>query len=113
MKMIRLTMLLSVMAVALASPPIVANADDVPTYDVRATCHAESLADASAGATACLQDEQKARETLVAQWTQFASENRTNCMELEGGITGVRSYVELLTCLQIAKQVKALPGNDD
>jgi hypothetical protein len=97
-------------AIALSWQPIVAIADDVPTYDVRDTCRAESAQDASTGAAAaCLADEQKARETLVAQWTQFPPETRTSCMELEGGITGVRSYVELLTCLQIAKQAKDMP----
>jgi len=108
--MIRLAKLLSLATIALGWQAIVAIADEVPTYDVRATCHAESLQDASASTTAaCLADEQKARDSLVAQWTQFAPENRTSCMQLEGGITGVRSYVELLTCLQIAREVKALP----
>jgi hypothetical protein len=109
-EMTRLATLLLFAAIAYGSLTIVAIADDVPTYDVRATCRGESLQDASAGVTAaCLADEQKARETLVTQWTQFAPEARTSCLQLEGDITGVRSYVELLTCLQIAKQAKDLP----
>ena len=51
--------------------------------------------------------EQKARETLASQWTQFAPQSRTNCTQEQFGAT--RSYVELLTCLQIAKEVKSLP----
>ena len=50
----------------------------------------------------------KARETLVSQWAQFAPESRTTCMEAQAGFSP--SYVELLTCLQIAKEVKGLPS---
>jgi len=108
--MTRLATLLLLAAIAHGSQTIIAIADEVPTYDVRATCRAESQQDASAATAACLADEQKARETLLTQWTQFAPETRINCLQLEGGITGVRSYVELLTCLQIAKQAKDLPN---
>ena len=108
--MAKLMMLLSLAAVVLGSQPIAALADDVPTYDVRSTCRAESQDDPGAGtATACLADEQKARETLVAQWGQFTGESKRNCAQLEGVTAGLRSYVELLTCLQIAKDAKSLP----
>ena len=105
-----LMMLLSLAAVVLGSQPIAALADDVPTYDVRSTCRAESQDGPGAGTTAaCLADEQKARETLVAQWAQFAPESKRSCAQLEGVTAGLRSYVELLTCLQIAKDAKSPP----
>jgi hypothetical protein len=96
------------LAMALGTQPIVALADDVPTFDVRVTCRAESQADPGAEfAAICVAQEENARETPVSQWTQFGTQSRTNCIQEQFGAT--RSYVELLTCLQIAKEVKDLP----
>jgi hypothetical protein len=107
--MIKLAAVLCLAAATLGSQPVVAFADDAPTYDVRSTCRAESQDDPGAGtAAACLADEQKARETLVAQWAQFTPESKRSCEQLEGVTAGLRSYVELLTCLQIAKDAKSL-----
>ena len=87
-------------------------ADDAPSLDVRTTCRAEAQGDPGAGAaTACLADEQRARDTLVSQWTQFARATRERCVQEATGIAGIQSYVELLSCLQIAKDVKELPSN--
>jgi hypothetical protein len=109
-KMIKLAAVLCLAAITLGSQPGAALADDVPTYDVRSTCRAETHDDPGAGtAAACLADEQKARETLVAQWGQFTPESKRSCAKLEGVTAGIRSYVELLTCLQIAKDAKGLP----
>ena len=104
-----LAMLLSLAAISLGSQVSVAVADDVPTFDVRATCRAESQGDPGAGTVAaCMADEQKARATLVSQWAQFAPASKATCMQTATDISGVRSYVELLTCLQIAEDVKSL-----
>jgi hypothetical protein len=103
--------MLSLLAgVALCSQMTVVLADEIPTYNVAATCHAESQGDPSAGvAAACMTQEQGARETLAKQWSQFTAQSKTTCMQTETDVAGVRSYVELLTCLQIAKDVKSLP----
>ena len=87
-----------------------AAADEVPTYDVRKSCKADVQAYPSGGgAEKCLADEQKARETLVSQWAAFASENRAKCLQMVSDVAGSQSYVELLTCLQMAKDIKTLP----
>ena len=97
-------------AAALSAMPHSAVADDVPTYDVRKSCKADVQAYSTAGtAASCLADEQNARTTLVSQWTQFAPDSRKRCMLLVGDVAGPQSYVELLTCLQMAKDVKGLP----
>jgi len=54
-------------------------------------------------------DEQNARTTLVAQWTQFTPDGRSRCTKIVGDAGDPQSYVELLTCLQMAKDVKTLP----
>jgi hypothetical protein len=104
-----------VMAAALAAASLGALvsgavADEVPTYDVRKSCKVDlqsySTAQTNSG---CLADEQSARATLVSQWTQFTSESRSRCSQMVGSAAGPQSYVELLTCLQMAKDVKGLP----
>jgi hypothetical protein len=87
-------------------------ADDVPTYDVRKTCKADVQSYPSAGnVQGCLRDEQDARTTLVSQWMQFAADNRARCTRMVGDPAGPQSYVELLTCLQMARDVKTAPKN--
>ena len=99
-------------AVTLSGQSHSAIADDVPTYDVRKSCKADVQVYSSAqNVTACLADEQGARQTLVSQWTQFAPDSRARCSKMVGDVAGPQSYVELLTCLQMAKDVKTLPKN--
>jgi len=108
--MTRVSMLISFVAFALSSQTTVVLADDIPTFDVAATCRAESQGDPGAGiAAACTTQERSARVTLAKQWAQFTPESRITCMQTETDVSGVRSYVELLTRLQIAKDVKTLP----
>ena len=110
--MTKLGMVVAVAAVSLGVQANVANADEVPTYDVRKSCKADLQQYPSAqSATGCLTDEQNARATLVSQWTQFAPDSRARCMQMVGDPAGPQSYVELLTCLQMAKDVKGLPKN--
>jgi len=110
--MTKLGIVVAIAAVSLGVQANVANADEVPTYGVRKSCKADLQQDPSAqSATGCLTDEQNARTTLVSQWTQFAPESRTSCMQMVGDPAGPQSYVELLTCLQMAKDVKSLPKN--
>jgi hypothetical protein len=84
-------------------------ADEVPTLNVSKSCHADIEAYPGAGAAAaCLADEQRAKDVLARQWTQFAPDSRTRCMQMVTDIAGTQSYVELLSCLQEAKEVKGL-----
>jgi hypothetical protein len=57
----------------------------------------------------CVVDEQKARDKLATEWEQFAHADRTQCTELAKLGGGLQSYVELLTCLEMAKIAKGLP----
>jgi hypothetical protein len=107
--MMKLMTLLPLAAVSLGVQVIVAAAQDVPTFDVSQTCRGESQAEPDATFKICMADEQKAREMLVSQWRQFAPANRTTCTQTETDIAGVRSYVELLTCLQMARDARGLP----
>jgi hypothetical protein len=84
--------------------------DEVPTLQIHKSCRTDVQAyPGGGGAAACLADEQRARETLASQWTQFASESRAKCTQMVTDIAGAQSYVESLTCLQVAKDAKTLP----
>ena len=108
--MTKFVMLIAIALVSVCIRPLAAVADEVPKFDVRKSCRADVQA-YPGGDTAdgCLADEQKAMDQLVSQWTQFGPESRTKCTEMVNDIAGTQSYVELLTCLQIAKAVKTLP----
>jgi hypothetical protein len=80
----------------------------VPTFDVSQTCRAEA-ADAPSTREGCLRDEQSARDQLVREWQQYASADRTSCAQPVSSSGGIRSYVELLTCLQTARDARKLP----
>ncbi|MGB8047773.1 MAG: hypothetical protein WCF53_07710 [Pseudolabrys sp.] len=110
--MTKVSMMAVLAAVSLGLPMSAAVGDDVPTYDMRKSCKADVQAYSTAQSVAgCLTDEQNARATLVRQWTQFAPESRSRCSQMVGDVAGPQSYVELLTCLQMAKDVKSLPKN--
>jgi hypothetical protein len=106
----KLTTLVSIAIMSLCTQQAIAGADEIPVLDISKSCRAGAQDYPTGGGDAsCLADEQKAREVLISQWTQFTPENRANCMQAATDIAGAQSYVELLTCLQIAKDVKSLP----
>jgi hypothetical protein len=106
--MMKRTMLSSLAAVAFVLHAFVAAAQVVPTFDVGPQCRLQAKA-APELAESCLTDEKKAREDLVRQWAQFAPDSRARCTEMSNSVPGIQSYVELLTCLQMARDVKNLP----
>ena len=92
---------------AVVAQSFAAFADEVPTFDLRKTCRADVLAyqgtaSGQASNTGCLSSEQEARTTLVSQWTQFSPASKRECVGLQGDAADPQSYVELLTCLQMA-----------
>ncbi|HTL65471.1 MAG TPA: hypothetical protein VL305_10780 [Pseudolabrys sp.] len=85
-------------------------ADDVPKLDFTKSCRADVAAYPGGGGNkACMTDEQNARKTLVAQWKRFSPESRARCSSMVTDLVGSQSYVELLTCLQMARDVQKLP----
>jgi hypothetical protein len=81
---------------------------EVPRYDVARSCGAK----AGSGATseACLREESAARNQLKEQWRKFSVATRSTCVQA-ATVTEHRSYVELLTCLQITQSAPTLPNN--
>ena len=85
-------------------------ADDVPKLDYRKSCRVDvSAYPGGGGSKACLRDEENARKTLVAQWNRFSPSSRARCTGMVTDLVGDQSYVELLTCLQMSRDVLTLP----
>ncbi len=57
-----------------------------------------------------MRDEENARGKLAGEGERFRPADRTSCTELARlGGGGLQSYVELLTCLEMAKIARGLP----
>jgi len=112
---LRRVKMLALVVAAVVARSFVAFAAEVPTFDLHKTCKADVVAyqstttgqasgqdSSQASEQGCLKSEQIARETLVSQWTQFTPATKRECLEIQGDGATSRSYVELLTCLQMA-----------
>ena len=103
----------ALLPVLLLSSQIVLAADPVPKFDIGPSCRSAGAAAvmATRNTASCEQDENNARATLEKEWSQFTPLDHADCTRLMTS-GGSPSYVELLTCLEMAKQVKELPGGD-
>jgi len=84
---------------------------EVPTLDVRRTCHPIG-GDASLqiDTDRCLKSEQQVREQLTRQWADFPMADRTFCTQM-ATMGGTASYVALITCLEMKQDVAKLPAD--
>jgi hypothetical protein len=96
-------MLMHLPIVILASLPLSTVADNAPKFDIARECQSEGGSQATLDR--CAADEAEARNQLQSQWIQFGAHDKSVCME-ETTIDGTPSYVELLTCLEMARDVK-------
>jgi hypothetical protein len=101
-------MLLHLPIAILATLSPIAVSSSVPQFDIAKECRYEG------GSTAiferCSQDETAALAQLRTEWAQFAGDDRKTCM-VTTTTGGFASYVELLTCLEMARDV-ARPNNN-
>lgn len=96
--------------VIFAASQIVLVADAVPKFNVEESCRRAAEVSISLGRSAgdCKRDEQDAHSKLRHDWVQYSPAQRTGCVRLSS-LGNAPSYVELLTCLEMAKQAKELP----
>ena len=101
-------MLLHLPIAILATLSPVAVSDTVPKFDILRECRFEG------GSTVdfdrCSQDEAEAFEQLKANWAQFTGVDKSSCVGA-ATIGGVASYVELLTCLEMAREANNTDKN--
>jgi hypothetical protein len=89
----------------------------VPQLNVKAVCEARA-ADArkvqsppDQSMTECMRDEEAAKRQLTALWASTPASTRKLC-ESDGRALGMRSYLDLLTCIQIAEDLKPQPKKE-
>ncbi len=90
--------------------------DGIPTLDVRPVCRgiANQSADPGVGQKnqteafqLCIESEQAVREQLKQQWSAFSAADKKHCVTL-ATTGGESSNTELLTCLEMARDVRVL-----
>jgi hypothetical protein len=107
--------LVTVFSIAMIVPSILsARSDEVLTLDVRPVCRGIASQSADPLATGlqasfeeCVKSEQDVREQLKQQWAAFSAADKQHCVTL-AKTGGESSYTELLTCLEMARDVRAL-----
>jgi len=102
-------------ALALGLQLLMPVADSVPNLNVEQVCdgiaqqggvtfHDPAIAQEKKN---CVESEQGIRAELTKQWSTFSAADRTHCVN-ESVMGGESSYTELLTCLEMARDVRAL-----
>jgi hypothetical protein len=91
---------LPIAILATLSPIPVSNT--VPTFDMVRECRFE--AGSMVDFDRCSRDEAIALRQLQQAWTKFADADKRTCVG-ESTIGGFASYVELLTCLEMARDL--------
>lgn len=91
-----------------------ARSDEVPYINVRPICHgiaSQSGESLSLGLTEqfqqCVTSEQEVHEQLKTEWHTFSAADKRHCVSLVK-VGGEASYTELITCLEMARDVRAL-----
>jgi hypothetical protein len=90
-----------------------ARSDQYPVLDVNPVCHGiADQSDLEAGLRAtnfdqCVQTEQATRQELIKEWSNFTSDDKAHCVA-ETTMGGESSYTELVTCLEMARDVREL-----
>jgi len=103
-------------ALCLSGSP--ARSDDVPTLDVNPVCR--GIASQSSlevglhqtGFEQCVQSEQNVREQVKKEWSTFSTSDKSHCVAL-AKTGGESSYTELLTCMEMARDVRKLRSEAD
>lgn len=96
-------MLLHLPIVVLATLSPTAVSDTVPKFDIARECRFEG--GETTAFDRCNRDEASALESLQAEWPQFVDAERRTCLT-ETTNAGFASYVELLICLEMARDVR-------
>ncbi len=107
---------LLIIAMMIVPSSLSARSDEIPTLDVRPVCRgiASQSADPGIGQRGqaetfqrCIESEEGVREQLQRVWASFSAADKQHCVTL-AQTGGESSNTELLTCLEMARDVRAL-----
>lgn len=90
-------------------------ADGVPTFNVEPVCRGIAIQGGTSyrdttvakAKQDCLDSERETREQVIKEWSTFSAADRRHCIA-EATMGGDSSYTELLTCLEMARDVRKL-----
>jgi hypothetical protein len=105
-----------IVVAALCLSGLSARSDDIPTLDVNPVCHGIAMqGELEAGLQQtsfqqCVQSEQDTREQIKKEWSTFTTADKTHCVSL-AKTGGESSYTELITCMEMARDVRKLHEN--
>ena len=72
----------------------------LPAFDIARNCR-EETAGVGTSVEACTKDETDAKDQLAKKWSRFDASEKKTCVGMSS-VGGGQSYVELLTCLEMA-----------
>jgi hypothetical protein len=107
-------------ALLLGASLVIAVVDRVPSLNVEQVCEGiaqqggVSFRDPNIPVEKknCVESEQAVRDELAKQWSSFSASDKTACTN-EATMGGDSSYTELLTCLEMARDVRALHSDSE
>jgi hypothetical protein len=76
-------------------------ADRLPAFNITQNCNTEAAGSGVGSVPSCVKDENDAKGQLVKSWSAYSASDKRVCVE-ESTIGGDQSYVELITCLEMA-----------
>ena len=108
----------SIASIALLTSTVLAESDDMPTLNVEPLCRGIATQAANPTETggpdltfkACVTSERAVRNDLAKVWPTFAAADKGHCVRL-ANTGGESSYTELITCLEMARDVRKLHSN--
>jgi hypothetical protein len=108
----------SVLAFSLMLPVLPASSAEIPVLNVVPLCRgiinqgADPLQAGEGTVTLkqCLAAEQGDRETMIKEWSTFSEVDKKHCTA-EATMGGESSYTDLVTCLEMARDVKKLKSS--
>lgn len=90
----------------LAAAVLLLAGDHVPRFNIEPVCREiAGRANAPDYGEKCLGKEREAYQQLKARWDAFPAADRSYCAKL-AALGGVPSYVELITCLELAQAAR-------
>ena len=104
-----------ILVLSLMTPILPARSDELPVLNVLPVCRgitSQGAAPLQAGDRSvtlkqCLDAEQADRETMKNEWSTFSASDKKHCIA-EATMGGESSYTELVTCLEMARDVRKL-----
>jgi len=84
--------------------------DAVPTLNIEPSCRAAAQQAATPDSlSVCRNSEQKARDEMQRLWPQLNAADKAHCVQA-ATVGGTPTYTELLTCLEMARDVRHPQG---